>query len=368
MKLHLVGLPHTQTTREVSVCAFTQKIIKFCKMMKPLGYEIVLYAGDENEAECDELVTLVTREEQREWYGPLDLNRIPFQANWSGEGSPWKIFNGRAIAEIGKRVEPHDQILITAGNAQQAIYEAFPDHTVAEWAAGYEGVFAKYVCFESYGWMHHLYGKHLSYNHGRWYDAVIPNFFDLDEWDLPNGEKGEYLLYVGRMIQNKGIWIAAQIADKLGKHLIMAGSGVASYGDGWVEADGLRMEGNLSYIGTVAGRARAELMRRAEAVLVPTLYVEPFGAVAVEAQLCGTPPITTDWGAFPETVINGLTGYRFRTVQEGIDAVRESAQLDPMTISSHARAKYRLEAIAPLYDNWFQRLHGLRDKGWMGAY
>src|SRR5689334_24039124 len=102
MKLHLVGLPHTQTTREVSVCAFTQKIIKFCKMMRPLGYEIILYAGDENEAECDELVTLVTREEQREWYGPFDLNLIPFQATWGGEDSPWKIFNGRAIDEIGK--------------------------------------------------------------------------------------------------------------------------------------------------------------------------------------------------------------------------------------------------------------------------
>lgn len=79
MKLHLVGLPHTQTTREVSVCAFTQKIIKFCKMMKPVGYQIVLYAGDENEAECAELVTLVTRDEQWEWYGPFDLNLIPFQ-------------------------------------------------------------------------------------------------------------------------------------------------------------------------------------------------------------------------------------------------------------------------------------------------
>jgi hypothetical protein len=192
MRLHLVGLPHTQTIREVSVCAFTQKIIKFCKMMKPLGYQIVLYAGDENEAECAELVTLVSRDEQREWYGPFDLNMIPFQANQGGEGTPWSIFNGRAIEEIGKRVEPDDQILITAGNAQQSIYEAFPNHTVAEWAAGYEGVFAKYACFESYAWMHHPYGKHLSYNHGRWYDAVIPNFFDLDDWETLRREEAHF--------------------------------------------------------------------------------------------------------------------------------------------------------------------------------
>jgi hypothetical protein len=367
MRLHLVGLPHTQTTREVSVCAFTQKIIKFCKMMKPLGYEIVLYAGDENDAECDELVSIVTREEQREWYGPVDLNAIPSQATQGGVGSPWEIFNERTIAEISERVEPDDQILITAGTAQQASYLAFPDHTVVEWAAGYENVFAKYACFESYSWMHHVYGKHLSYNHGRWYDAVIPNFFDLSEWDLPdNNEPGGYLLYLGRMIQNKGIWVAAQIADKANKHLVMAGPGVTNYGDGWVEADGLRMEGNLSYIGTVGGRARSDLIRKAAALLAPTLYIEPFGGVAVEAQLCGTPAITTDWGAFPETVTNGLNGYRFRTLKEGVEAVEKSADLDAMTIANHARAKYQLATIGPQYDSWFQRLDGLRNKGWMG--
>ncbi len=366
MKLHLVGLPHTQTTRKVSVCAFTQKIIKFCKMMKPLGYEIVLYAGEENDAQCDELVTLVTREEQREWYGEYDLNLIPFQATWASADHTWKTFNARAIDAIGKRVEPYDQILITAGNAQQAIYQAFPDHIVAEWAAGYESVFARYVCFESYSWMHHVYGRHLSYNHGRWYDAVIPNFFDLDEWDWPNGEKDGYLLYIGRMIQNKGIWAAAAIADKLGKHLVMAGPGVTAYGEGWVEADALKIEGDLTYAGTVGGRARADLMRKADAVLVPTLYIEPFGAVAVEAQLCGTPAITTDWGAFPETVINGVTGYRFRTLKEGVEAVKKSAELDPTEIARHARATYQLSAIAPLYDNWLQRLDGLHTNGWMG--
>ena len=44
---------------------------------------------------------------------------------------------------------------------------------------------------------------------------------------------------------------------------------------------------------------RLPLLGNAESVLMPTYYLEPFGGVHVEAQLCDTPVITTDWSAFP---------------------------------------------------------------------
>lgn len=34
VKLHLVALPHTQVSKDFITCAYTQKVLKFCKMMR----------------------------------------------------------------------------------------------------------------------------------------------------------------------------------------------------------------------------------------------------------------------------------------------------------------------------------------------
>lgn len=363
MKLHLVGLPHTQTTKDYSVCAFTQKLIKFGKMMSGRGYEIIVYSGDQNEAICDEHVQLFTTKEQEKWYGPFDQNTLP-GASWDPASIPWTIFNHRAIAEIANRIDfEEDLILLTGGRASEPIQAAFPMAISCEWAAGYSGIFTDKVCFESYAWQSYLYGQ-LNAAHGRWFDTVIPNFFDLEEWPEA-GKPEDYLLFVGRLIDGKGLDIAADIARNAERKLIVAGSGMSEYKKGKLTCeDGTIIEGNIEYVGTVGWETRTKLMHGAAALLSPTKYIEPFGAVAVEAQLCGTPAITTDWGAFPETVINGLSGYRFRTLKEGVEAVEKAVALDRSAIAQHARETYQLDAIAPLYDAWFKRLATLHQGGW----
>jgi len=42
-------------------------------------------------------------------------------------------------------------------------------------------------------------------------------------------------------------------------------------------------------------KERAELMGGAIAVIAPSMFPEPFCLVVIEAQMCGTPTITTDW-------------------------------------------------------------------------
>jgi glycosyltransferase involved in cell wall biosynthesis len=110
-------------------------------------------------------------------------------------------------------------------------------------------------------------------------------------------------------------------------------------------------------------KVRAHLMAGAKAVFVPTLYVEPFGNVHVEAMVCGTPVITTDWGVFSETVQHGVTGFRCRTHDEFLAAARRAPQLDRKGIRDYAISRFSLETVGQLYEAYFERLNAERRAG-----
>jgi glycosyltransferase involved in cell wall biosynthesis len=94
------------------------------------------------------------------------------------------------------------------------------------------------------------------------------------------------------------------------------------------------------------------------------LYLEPFGGVAVEAQFCGTPVITTDWGAYPETVAHGITGFRCRYLGEFLDAVEQCRGLDPVLINRRAVDRFSMGVVAHQYEAYFSRLTTLQEQGW----
>lgn len=351
---HVVSLPHTQTTAEYTHCAYTQKVRKFCNMMSDLGHDVILYASEENEARVKELVTVITKEKQRELFGDYDHTKHFFNIKWDMYDPGWVEMNTNTIRALAERIQPRDFICVIGGFCQKVIADAFPNTMTVEYGIGYEGVFSKYRVFESYAHMHYVHGWYHDDN-GNFYDTVIPNYYDVEEF--PFAEKtDDYFLFVGRLIDRKGWRIAQEVCEKLGKRLVLAGQGEFSgYGE---------------HIGVVGVEKRGELMSKAKAVFMPTTYLEPFGGVHAEALLSGTPVITTNFGVFTETVENSVNGYRCDTFRDFIAATKAVEQFTPAQrkkIRAAAQKRFSTEVVREQYQVYFDRLYDLWEKGWYSS-
>jgi glycosyltransferase involved in cell wall biosynthesis len=233
-----------------------------------------------------------------------------------------------------------------------------------EFGIGYHGVFSKYRVFESYAWMHHIYGE-LHQGDGNSYDAVIPNYFDPADFPLCT-QKEDYYLYVGRLVLRKGLETAVETTRRLGVKLKVAGQGVIRQEPGKIVTREFTLQGDhIEYVGTVDVQQRGLLMGRAKALFAPTLYIGPFEGVSVEALFCGTPVITTDWGCFAENNIDGTTGYRVRTLGESMWAAKHLDSLaSPSALRDYAIHRFSLYVLRYRYEEYFNQLLNLWGKGW----
>jgi glycosyltransferase involved in cell wall biosynthesis len=365
MKLHIVGLPHTQTTKEHNACAFTELIYNFIKMMSPL-YECIHYGVEGSEPLCEN-IDIISTKEQKEWGCYNEPNKL-YKVDWSGKANYWSELNKRAAFKINKNSSKnHDLVCLIAGSMNAPLITQLNSSVLpVEYAIGYNGTTTNYRVFPSYAHMHKIWGAEGGFDpNGKFYDTVIPHFLDKDDFVF-NPNKQDYFVYLGRLIQRKGIHIAIETCKSIGAKLVIAGSGCVDFRNNTLTCEDNQTYhyDNMEYVGFADLKLRKQLFSEAKAVFMPTTYIEPFGLVAVEAQMSGTPVITTDWGAFPETVEQGKTGYRCRTLKEFVAAASSIESLDNNYIYQRAINNYSLEAVAPRYNNYFQSLHDLWDKGW----
>lgn len=354
MRFHILGLPHTVSSKEYVACAYTQKVVKFGKMMTARGHEVIHYGHEDSDLICTEHVPVTTNEDLEKAYGSYDWRKNFFKFN-TGDHA-YQTFYKNAIREVGKRKKPLDFILPFWGSGTRPVCDAHPDLITVEPGIGYAGGhWSQWKIFESYAILH-AYQSLLSVGECRqsWYDIVIPNYFDLDEFEYAPEKKEDYFLFTGRVYSGKGIDIAVQVTEKIGAKLIVAGQ----------NPENRTFPDHVEFVGYADVETRKRLMSRAKASFVASQYLEPFGGVQVENLISGTPTITTDWGAFTENNIEGVTGYRCRTFADFVHAAKNIDKIDPSVCRAHGE-RFSLENIAPKYEKYFQDvLNVYTGNGW----
>jgi glycosyltransferase involved in cell wall biosynthesis len=360
--LHLLGLPHTQTTSTYSHCAFTGKIQRFSPMMRSVGYEVIHYGIGGAESGATDQVTVIDVDEWNTLRASIFQERYgrpPTPQDFIGDLAHtdnilYRTFNTRLKTLLNERLEPDDILCLPFGYAHRQAIDHLPHHKV-ETGIGYPNSYEKFRIFESQAWYHYTLGREN--RSGSDYHWVIPNYYDVSEWDL-HPEQGHYLLYFGRIDPIKGLDIVWEIA----KHrpdlpIVLCGQG---------DPTPYLTLPNITYRPPVHGKDRNSLLGNALAVLMPTRYVEPFGGVTVESQLTGTPVIGSSYGSFTETITTGVNGYRCHTLGDYLQAIRaiEDGHLNRTTIRDGAATRYGMYTLAHDYDRVFGQIMDLKGLGW----
>lgn len=355
MRFHILGLPHTVTSKEFNACAYTQKVVKFGKMMTERGHTVIHYGHEDSDLVCTEHVSVLTNNDFEISYGSHDWRKNFFKFN-TGDHA-YQTFYKNAIREIEKRKQPNDFLLPFWGSGVKDICDAHQhDMIVVEPGIGYAGGhWARWKIWESYAIMHAYYGMNgVGHCNSDWYDIVIPNYFDLEDFNFAPEEKEDYFLFLGRVYEGKGIHIAVQVTEAIGAKLKIAGQ----------KPDDLEFPNHVEFIGYADIETRKQLMSRAKAAFTPSMYIEPFGGVQIEMLLSGTPTITTDWGSFTENNLQGVTGYRCRTFDQFVTAAKTIDKIDPYKCRQWGE-NFSLQKVAPLYEEYFQNvLNVYVGKGW----
>ena len=144
---------------------------------------------------------------------------------------------------------------------------------------------------------------------------VIPNPYRDDLFRLlPDVERRGELLFVGRLVSDKGVDV---LLDALG---LLAGEGIAPrlivVGEGperprlAAQAHRLGLADRIEFLGIRKGVELVRLLNRHRILVVPSRYNEPFGIVALEGIACGCLVVGSAGGGLQEAI--GPCGLTFR--------------------------------------------------------
>lgn len=171
------------------------------------------------------------------------------------------------------------------------------------------------------------------------YNAIEPTRFPF----LAKPTYPPYVVFLGRITENKGVHIAIHAARVSGLRLVIAGNvpadepGAINYFREQIEP---ALGKDVEYIGSVDDATKATLLAGATAMLFPIQWREPFGIVMIEAMACGCPVIAWRNGSVAEVIQHGTTGFIVESTDEMARAIRDIDRIERANCRADVEARF----------------------------
>ncbi len=182
--------------------------------------------------------------------------------------------------------------------------------------------------------------------------ATVLHGIDMDRFVFRE-EPEDYLLFLGRFTEGKGVLQAIEIAKRLGMRLILAAAEDQYYREKVAPlVDGR----HVIYYGEADFNAKVRLYGGARALLYPIQAGEPFGLVMAEAMACGTPVVALDRGAVREVVDEGVTGMIFEDLEQMVNELPRVFDLDRRRVRERAVERFGAGRMVDEYVAVYRRI------------
>ncbi|MBW2737954.1 MAG: glycosyltransferase family 4 protein [Deltaproteobacteria bacterium] len=137
--------------------------------------------------------------------------------------------------------------------------------------------------------------------------AVIPDSYDDDVfYEMPGQSRGRELVFVGRLISDKGADLVIEAVARLKSqgsdlHLTVVGAGPEETALYRLVRE-LGVYDQVDFVGVKRENELAALLNAHQVMVVPSLWEEPFGVVALEGIACGCVVVGSEGGGLKDAI------------------------------------------------------------------
>jgi glycosyltransferase involved in cell wall biosynthesis len=194
--------------------------------------------------------------------------------------------------------------------------------------------------------------------------GVVPNGIPLESFPLLT-RKQDFLLWIGRICEEKGTHTALDLAKKTGMKIVVAGQVYPfayhqNYFDRQIRPRFEQMGPQAKFIDSPSFSQKVDLLQNARAVIVTSTADETSCLVAMEAAACGTPVVGLRRGALSEVIAHNITGFVVSDLVEMASALGALRSIKPRTCREYAHQNFSAARMYAAYQGRYEQLRSRR--------